>query len=258
MDAQLQPAGSISGTVTSAVTGRPMEEVLICALTKQLAAADCTESGAGGEYHLKGLAPGEWIVGFNAGPGYQVQYYEAAVEPAGAKILALAPGAALTGIDATINTRPVKPVPVPVPLPTMTLTPPAPATSTTPASGVLGATFVMSVPSMVLADSRVSATGRVAGLQVTCRSAPCSGSAALTLRVTVMRRSHGRLARHTETIVLGRGSFSLATGAHGVIRVHLTSAGVKRLADARRRPVNATLSISIGGGASLVRAVRIA
>jgi hypothetical protein len=260
IDARMQLAGSISGTITNALNGAPMRYVLACALTKEGVPVACAVSAAGGEYKLVGLPPGEWRVGFAAGPGYQRQYYDGVTELIHAKPLTVAPGTAISGIDATIHPLPAKPVPPPPPyLPTLptppsALPPPASAT-TTGSSGVLGSTAVQPVPGVELESSRVSVTGRWATVRVRCQLAPCHGSLMLSLKIVLVQRSHGRRMRGLETVVLGRGSFSLAAGADGTVRLRVTREGQSRLAHARTHPVAVVLTIEVAGGRTVTGAL---
>ena len=108
---------------------------------------------------------------------------------------------------------------------------------------------------MALTSSRIALSGHSVAVHVVCRSAACSGSMELTLKVAVAGRS-GR--RRLESVMLGRGSFSLVAGARGTVHIHLTRAGARRLAHVPgRHPLRATLSIAVTGGAPLSRPVRI-
>ncbi len=258
IDARLQPGGSISGTVTNGLTGRPMEEVLICALTGEpdaLEALECAISGAGGEYQITGLPQGQWIVGFDAGRGYEVQYYDGVTEPRNATRVTVTGGHDTAGIDATIRTPPAKPVQPP---PAQTISTASPAPPPAPAgSGVLGLTTAKAVAKIALAGQTVSVSGRSATLSLSCIAAACHGLAQLSVRVSIYRRVHGRRVRHVETIVLGRGSFVLATGARGSVHLKLTPAGVKRLAHVRSHPLAAQLDFGINGAPAQTRTVKV-
>jgi hypothetical protein len=287
IDARLQAGGSISGLVTSGVTGRPLPRVLVCALSAHEAVVECAVSEADGEYTIAGIPPGEWRVGFDAGEDYQVQFYDGVSEFGAAKAMTVAAGAAVTGIDAAMPTtsaerlppppqpplqpphvRPVQPPQEPPPyvLPVQPqqepLYSPAPAESTASAnSGVLGSSSAQVPPSISLTSSTVTLSGRAVGVDVVCGSAPCSGSVALTARIAVPGRSRGKHHRSAQTIVLGRGTFALASGARGSVLADLTQAGARTLAHARGHPVApvaATLSIAVHGGSPLTRSVRIA
>jgi hypothetical protein len=267
IDARLQVGGSISGLVTSGASGRPLPNVLVCALSAQEAIVECAVSGADGEYTIAGIPPGEWRVGFDARYGYQVQFYDGVREFSAARAVAVAVGASVTGIDAAMQTPPAKPVPpllpqppqmAPVQSPQELGPSPSPAESTTTAgTGVLGSIGAKAPSSIALSSTMVTLSGRAAKVEVACGRVPCSGSVVLTAQIAVAGRSRGGHHRRAQAIVLGRGSFALASGARGSIRVDLTQAGARTLTHVRGHPVAATLSIEVDGGSPLVRSVRI-
>ena len=266
IDARLQAGGSIGGLVTSGVTGKPLPHVLVCALGAQEAVVECAVSEDDGEYTIAGIPPGEWRVGFDAGHGYRVQFYDGVSEFSAARAVTVATGAAVTGIDAAMLTPSVEPVPRQPPPPVLPVQPPQePLPSPSPAgsaatagSGVLGSSSAKLPPSISLSSSTITLSGRAVEVDVVCGSAPCSGSVVLKAQIVVSGRSRGKHNRRAQTIVLGRGSFALVSGARGSILADLTQAGARTLAHARGRPVAATLSIAVHGGSPLARSVRIA
>ena len=264
IDARLQLGGSISGLVTSGVTGRPLPYVLVCALSAQEAVVECAVSEADGEYTIAGIPPGEWRVGFDAGHGYKVQFYDGVSEFSAAGAATVAAGAAVTGIDAAMLTPSAGPLPppphaLPVQPPQEPLYSPAPAEATAGASsGVLGSSSAELPPSMSLSSSTITLSGHAVRVDVVCGLAPCSGSVVLRTRIALPGRSRGKRHVRAQTIVLGRGYFALASGARGSVLVDLTRAAARTLAHARRHPVAATLSIAVHGGSPLTRSVRIA
>ena len=110
IDARLQAGGSIGGLVTSGVTGKPLPHVLVCALGAQEVVVECAVSEDDGEYTIAGIPPGEWRVGFDAGHGYRVQFYDGVSEFSAARAVTVATGAAVTGIDAAMLNPSVEPV----------------------------------------------------------------------------------------------------------------------------------------------------
>jgi hypothetical protein len=72
IDAELEVGATISGTVTAAATGAPVEKVEACAKRAEPDAAPklelegCARTNAAGEYTIDGLVPGEWSVYFYA------------------------------------------------------------------------------------------------------------------------------------------------------------------------------------------------
>lgn len=270
IDAQLQVGGSISGVVTSAATGRPLSEVLVCALSAQEAVVECSVSEADGVYRIAGIPPGEWRVGFDAGDAYQVQFYDGVSEFSAARAVTVGVGAAVTGIDAAMLAPSIKPPPPPpvspvqppqAPPPQEPASSPSPTGSTASAgSGVLGSSSAKlpPSPSISLTSSTIDLSGRAVRVGVVCGLLPCSGTVVLTVRIAVAGRSRGKHHTRTQTIVLARGSLSLASGARGSILVDLTQAGARTLAHVRGHSMTATLSIALHGSSPLTRSVRIA
>ncbi len=265
IDARLQAGGSISGLVTSGATGRPLADVLVCALSREEAAVECAVSGVDGRYTIEGIPPGQWRVGFDAGRGYRVQYYDAVSEFGAARAVTVAAGASVTEVDAamlTTSTGPTAPPPPPVP-PVQPLqelpSSPAPVTPTaTGSSAVLGSSAARGLPPISLSSSIVARAGRAVEVDVVCGSTPCSGSVVLTARSATPRRSRGKRHGRTRTIVLGRATFALRSGARGSVLVSLTPAGARTLAHARKHQIATTLSVALRGGLSITRQVKIA
>jgi hypothetical protein len=227
-------------------------------------AVECGVSDKEGEYTIAGLPPGEWLVGFDAGRGYQVEYFDGATELGRATPVRVSPGAAIRGVDATMHTPPPRPLPPPPrggppPSTTGSSTPAtlfsAPAGNATGGSAVLGSTSVHVAPAVALASSRISVAGHGATTRILCRAAACHGSLELTIKIVLAHRSHHRIVRRSETIVLGRGSFSLAAGARAVVRLSLTRAGIARLVHPKTHSPATMLTIVVSGGRTVTTAV---
>ena len=78
INAQLAHGGLISGVVTSAGTGAPIEGAFVCAFGSEgatVGVGTCSKSGGGGVYTLSGLPAGSYKVIFVA-PGYAPQAYK--------------------------------------------------------------------------------------------------------------------------------------------------------------------------------------
>jgi hypothetical protein len=134
IDARLDPAAEIKGSVSSASTGTPLREVVVCSLEALSGEfARCGETDFGGHYRLGGLLPGSYKVAFSLefkeffgeeffegeDDGYLTQFYNGKPTLAAADTLSLAAGGTSTGIDAHLL-RPAIPVPLPpvvVPVP---------------------------------------------------------------------------------------------------------------------------------------------
>jgi carboxypeptidase family protein/List-Bact-rpt repeat protein len=97
-------AGSISGTVTEADSGLPMDEVTVCADAIGLPGL-CVGVPESGEYTLEGLETGEYRVSFqpNFESNYVRQYYPGTLYYEGATLVSVDSSEAVTGIDAAIE-----------------------------------------------------------------------------------------------------------------------------------------------------------
>jgi hypothetical protein len=113
------------------------------------------------------------------------------------------------------------------------------------------------VPLIKITGSKVVVSGKSATVHIQCADAACAGSAEVTLQITVKRRKGKRTVPHKETLVLAKGSYSLAAGKSGTLVLHLTTAGKTRLAHVKHHPLTAKLSVSVKGGKSTVESVRV-
>jgi len=115
------------------------------------------------------------------------------------------------------------------------------------------------VPAILLSAARITVLGHSASAPLKCTGAPCAGSIELTERVKVIERHRGK---HTtskrETLVLAKGSYSLAVGADASIAVRLTSAGRSALAAVPNHRLAAEEVVSVGGGKTVQRSVSLA
>jgi len=101
VDEELRGGGTISGTVSSASTGQPLEAIEVCASTRRRGFA-CAHSNAAGQYTIAGLRPGEYAVEFEAAKGYlQTKFPHrvtvAAEVTTGGVDAAMQPGGRITG-----------------------------------------------------------------------------------------------------------------------------------------------------------------
>jgi Carboxypeptidase regulatory-like domain len=106
IDAKLAPGGRISGRVTAAATGAPIEHAFAVALegtaeSERFAFAGAGRTDANGEYTINGLATGSYRVAFIAS-GYEVQAYDHKSSPAEATPIAVTAPELVTGIDGAL------------------------------------------------------------------------------------------------------------------------------------------------------------
>jgi Carboxypeptidase regulatory-like domain len=275
INAKLQLGGRISGRVTAAGSG-PLSNVLVCALSSPSEAVACALTGRNGEYAIAGVPAGRYVIGFQAAKPYKVQYYNDQATYAVAQPVQVAVGTDTSDIGAVMR-GPAEQGPPPPDLPP----PPKPVTpvpqqpvssesgagaSPQPSPSTVGASTPTStatpapaqVPPVVTAPtSKIVISGSTAALRLSCSDATCRGTIELTSQVMTSRHEGGKTASHRETLVLARGSFSLAKGGSATAVLRLTTAGKQRLAQAKRHPLAAEIICSVRDGKTTTRAVMV-
>jgi alpha-tubulin suppressor-like RCC1 family protein len=109
IDAQLEQGGRIEGKVTGAATNAAMKDVLVCALQSVTESVGCALTAASGGYTISGLPGGKYEVGFDAGKGYVIQYYEDRFSFSEAQAVTVTPGSTTAPIDAAMGTSALVP-----------------------------------------------------------------------------------------------------------------------------------------------------
>jgi 5-hydroxyisourate hydrolase-like protein (transthyretin family) len=106
IDAEMAVGGVVSGLVSDAVSGDPIEGVQVCPHQgSEEDLAGCDYTGGDGRYSISGLATGSYKLGFTPSFGDQVhagQYYQGKATLAAADSLAVTQGATTSGIDAEL------------------------------------------------------------------------------------------------------------------------------------------------------------
>jgi hypothetical protein len=117
IDAQLHPGGTIAGTVTDAYDGTPIEDVWVCAMRIAGTIGNCAETDAEGNYSMP-VSAGSYTVEFSLGyideiggeevvvPEFDTQFFDGVATEGEAGAVTVAPGAAATGIDASLTPAP--------------------------------------------------------------------------------------------------------------------------------------------------------
>jgi hypothetical protein len=116
IDAELQSAGRVLGTVTNAAGGVPVSASVVCVLYAfEEEIFDCTETDASGQYEVRGLLPDLYKVWFSpdvvgVDDDYFEQFYNAKPTFASADPIVIDTASIITGVDARLASRLAKPV----------------------------------------------------------------------------------------------------------------------------------------------------
>ena len=128
IDAELQAAGRIMGTVTDATTHEPIEDVEVCASNVTTGPQSaCGWTGEGGQYTIIGMYTGEYRVEFftpaYTGLEYLTQFYDGKSNAEEADLVPVAAGETIAGIDAEMQSGVAPSVPTNTSPPTIAGTP---------------------------------------------------------------------------------------------------------------------------------------
>ncbi|HTY95722.1 MAG TPA: carboxypeptidase regulatory-like domain-containing protein, partial [Solirubrobacteraceae bacterium] len=93
--------GSISGKVTAAVGGAAVPGATVCAAATT--GLGCATTNEAGEYTITGLAAGEYAVVFTSSANYLTQYYNGKATASEAKLVPVATGGAVSGVNAALQ-----------------------------------------------------------------------------------------------------------------------------------------------------------
>jgi hypothetical protein len=107
------------------------------------------------------------------------------------------------------------------------------------------------VPAVTVLTSRLVFVKDSAKASIACANAVCAGAAEVTARVGA---KHGR----KRTVVIAKGSYSLAAGTHGTVTLRLTGLGAKAMLAAKHRRLSGKLTISVKQGKTLARTLVVA
>jgi hypothetical protein len=102
VNAEMVAGGQISGIVTAAGSGTPVEDIKVCA-NKGVVPVQCAITNSSGEYTILRLVEAEYVVEFySPSGGYATQYYDDKSSPLTATKVPVKAGHATSGIDASM------------------------------------------------------------------------------------------------------------------------------------------------------------
>lgn len=116
---------------------------------------------------------------------------------------------------------------------------------------------IVPVPVIVLSAADITVSGSSAAVPIACKEAGCSGSIELTEQVVVRGHEGKRTTSKKETVILAKGSYSLAAGRSATVAIRLTAAGKSALAKASHHRLSAETVVSVSGGKTVQRPITL-
>jgi hypothetical protein len=107
------------------------------------------------------------------------------------------------------------------------------------------------VPAVKSTASKLTVAKNATKVSIACAKATCAGKVEVVERI-VVKHHKGK-----KTIVLAKGSYSLAAGKTSAITLRLTAPGKKKLAQARGHRASGKLLITVKGGKSFEKTVQL-
>jgi Carboxypeptidase regulatory-like domain len=114
----------------------------------------------------------------------------------------------------------------------------------------------VTLPAVTVSSAKIVVSGSSARVPIACANATCAGTIELTGQIAV--KGKGKKKAKKKTVVLAKGSYSLAAGKSATIAVHLSAAGKSALAKAKRHKLSATAVVSVAGGTTAKKSIVLA
>jgi hypothetical protein len=115
--------------------------------------------------------------------------------------------------------------------------------------------LVPPTPRITLSTSKLTVSKGSARVPLTCAVASCAGSLELSERLVVKHRKGRRTITKQETLVLGKGAYTLAAGHSAMIAVRLTASAQSELARDKHHELSAKVLVSVSGGKTVSETV---
>jgi len=90
-------------------------------------------------------------------------------------------------------------------------------------------------------------------VELSCSVSACSGTVQFTAKMPV-KSVRGTSAKTLTTLLAG-GRYAMSAGARSTVMLALSAAGRKALSGAVIRPIHGTLTVTVGNGATIRRAI---
>jgi Carboxypeptidase regulatory-like domain len=113
--------------------------------------------------------------------------------------------------------------------------------------------LAVTLPAVTVSSAKLVVSGGSARVPVACANAACAGTIELTGQIAV--KGKGKKKAKKQTVVLGKGSYSLAAGKSATIVVRLTAAGKNALAKAKGHKLSGNAGATVAGGLTVTKPV---
>jgi Carboxypeptidase regulatory-like domain len=262
IDAQMVEGGQITGRVTNASGGTPIEGIEVCALGgNEELGGNCAATSSNGEYTVQALASGSYQVEFSASGGYNcepncaqnylTQYYNGKPSLAAAEPVSVTVGSTTPGIDAQMAEHNNSlPGPSRPPVITVERPPPAPPVLRPPPSAKATETSTLDISTVKLQNSGEAA------VKLSCQdTAACAVRLTLAAKVTTHRDRH----KHVKTQIIAGGAFSILAGQTMTFELRLNATGreLLRVAHGHLRATLTVFKVSLGSSSTWIENVEL-
>jgi hypothetical protein len=113
--------------------------------------------------------------------------------------------------------------------------------------------IAVTLPAVTVSGAKVVVSAGAARVPIACANAACAGTIELTGQIAV--KGKGKKKAKKKTVVLGKGSYSLAAGKSATIVVRLAAAGKSALAKAKGHKLSGKAGITVTGGLTVTKPV---
>jgi carboxypeptidase family protein len=113
--------------------------------------------------------------------------------------------------------------------------------------------IAVTLPAVTVSNAKIVVSVGSARVPIACANAACAGAIELTGQIAV--KGKGKKKAKKKTVVLGKGSYSLAAGKSATIVVRLSAAGKSALAKAKGHKLSGKAGVTVTGGVTVTKPV---
>jgi Carboxypeptidase regulatory-like domain len=113
--------------------------------------------------------------------------------------------------------------------------------------------LAVTLPAVTVSQAKIVVSGGAARVPIACANAACAGTIELTGQIAVKGKDKKKAKK--KTVVLGKGSYSLAAGKSATIVVRLSAAGKSALAKAKGHKLSGKAGVTVTGGVTVSKPV---